>query len=89
LLGPNRIRHLTAELRRRGWSSDEIRAHVFEHRQNGLAEEIPARIQLGWLERNTPLMTIAEQNRLAQIMLARGWAVEDVRHHLPHAQKLE
>jgi hypothetical protein len=86
LLGPNRIRRLTTELRRRGWSSDEIRTYVFEHHQNGLAEEIPARIQIGWLERNTPLMTIAEQNRLAQIMLERGWAPEDVRHHLPHAQ---
>jgi TIR domain-containing protein len=89
LLSPNRIRHLTTELRRRGWSSDEIRTHVFEHHQNGLAEAIPARIQPGWLERNAPLMTVAEQNRLAQVMLARGWPVEDVRHHLPEAQILQ
>jgi hypothetical protein len=89
LLSPDRIRHLTAELLRRGWSSDEIRTHVFEHHQNGLAEKIPDRIQPGWLERNAPLMTSAEQNRLAEVMLARGWAPENVRRYLPHAQSVQ
>jgi hypothetical protein len=89
LLGPDRIRHLTAELLRRGWSSEGIRTHVFEHHQNGLAEEIPSRIQTGWLERNAPLMTSTEQDRLAEVMLARGWAPEEVQRYLPHAESLQ
>jgi hypothetical protein len=83
LLGPTRIRHLTTELRRRGWQPDEIRTHVFEHRQGGLADKIPARIQTGWLEQNTPLMTIGEQNHLVEVMLERGWAPEEVKRYLP------
>jgi hypothetical protein len=86
LLSPTRVRHLTTELRRRGWSPDEIRTHVYEHRQGGLADKIPARIQTGWLEQNAPLMTIDEQARLADVMLSRGWTSEEVKHHLPYAR---
>ena len=85
LLSPTRIRHLTAEMQRRGWSADQIRRHVCEHRQGGLAEEVPARIHSAWLERNAPLMTIAEQARLADIMVERGWSPEDIKHHVPYA----
>jgi hypothetical protein len=84
-LGSSRIRELSAELVRRGWPPDEIRAHVFEHRQVDLSEEIPARIMPWWLDRNAPLMTIDEQNRLAEVMIDRGWPPADVRHHLPLA----
>jgi hypothetical protein len=87
-LSPSRIRELSAELVRRGWSAEEIRKHVFEHRQTGLAEKIPASIRIAWLERNTPLMTIDEQDRLASVMLDRGWPPEEVGHHLPFAATL-
>lgn len=88
LLSADRIRQLTTVLRQRGWSAEDIRAHVFEHRQGGLAEQVPARIRESWLDRNAPLMTISEQTRLAKILLDRGWKFEDVRYHLPYAQNL-
>jgi hypothetical protein len=86
LLSPKRIAQLTTLMRRRHWSSDDIRTHVLGHRDGGLAEDIPSSIRLGWLERNVPLMTVDEQNRLAEVMLKRGWSEEEIRGHVPYAE---
>lgn len=82
LLSPQRIRDLTTALRSRGWSPEEIRRHVFEVRQGEIAEEIPARITYAWLERNAPLLTTDEQERLGDIMLDRGWSHDDIEHYV-------
>ncbi len=85
LLGVGRIHELNAELVRRGWTPEERRTHVFEHRQVDLSLTIPARIQIDWLQRNAPLMTADEQTRLAEVILERGWSLEEVRRYLPFA----
>ena len=46
-------------------------------------------MRVPWVERNAPLVTIAEQTRLADVMVDRGWAARVVRDFLPLATGLD
>jgi hypothetical protein len=86
LLGPKRQRRLIQELRRRGWSDEELRQHVLDNRQPGLAPRLPGKIFESWVERYAPLMTSQEQDALAKELVLRGWSSTEIRKHMPLAQ---
>jgi hypothetical protein len=86
LLGPKRQRKLIQELRRRGWSDEELRQHVLDNRQPGLAPPLPGKFFESWVERYSPLMTSREQDFLAKELVVRGWTPAQIRRHMPLAK---
>lgn len=85
LLSPARLAKLVAELHARGWSDLDVRVHVYSNRQPGIAFGLPHQIRASYVERNAPLMTADEQDRLAAALVDRGWSGADIRAHMPYA----
>ncbi len=84
LMHPKRVAALVGELKKRGWSDDEIQRYVLANHPRAGITEIPSKVYPAWLERNAALMTAEFQRKLGATLLERGWTPREIRRYLRH-----
>lgn len=81
-MGRDQLLALIAELVRRGWEPEDIYEYGLACSSLKPPKRLPARITLGWLATNVPLLSPNRIDKLIRELVTRNWSHEDIRAHV-------
>jgi len=81
-MGRDQLLALIAELVRRGWEPEDIYEYGLAGSFLKPPKRLPARITLGWLATNVPLLSPNRIDTLIRELVKRNWSHEDIRAHV-------
>lgn len=81
-MGRDQLLALIAELIGRGWLADEVYESAIAGSPLKPPKRLPARVTVGWLAQNVPLLSPTRVDKLIKELKRRNWSDSDIRIHV-------